>query len=135
MYFSKSHPLFFGLATFICFNLPGNNLFASTTVTSSAGDTSPGTLSAAIININTDSSTTPILIENATPTLTSSPFSTITSNFTIESSSSGISRTIDGNNVTAGINITSGANTTFSSDIILTDVNMALTGSASKVIF
>ena len=104
-------------------------VFLQTSVTSSLGDDSTGTLSSAIDTVNATPSTGPIqIISGVTPTLTTSPFDTITTNMTIESDVSGNSRTINGNNVTAGINITGGA-ATLSSDIMLENADISVVGS------
>ncbi len=127
MHVSKN--IFFGLTSLACLTF-SNDLLAATSVTSSAGDTSSGTLSSAILSINGGTSASPIQIETGvtppvSPTLTTNPFSTITTSMTIGSETTGTGVTIDGNSVAAGINITAGT-TTFTSDITFDNTSISV---------
>lgn len=116
----------FGLTT-LAFSLP---LSATTLVTSSAGDSSSGTLSAAIAAVNDGSSTGPIQIaEGVTPTLTNKAFTQIkvSSPLIIESTTPGSPRTIDVNDVVNGITVSQGT-ATFSNDVGIAGLNGYLAG-------
>jgi outer membrane autotransporter protein len=132
MSFSLRSKILIGAFSLACFT--NINLFPSIMVISSSGDDSLGTLSYAIQQINSGSSTNPIeIVGSIIPTLTTDPFTTIATTMTIQSSDPGYGRSIDGNNLSfdtgtsCGINITSGE-VIFTEDITLRDTFINITG-------
>ena len=117
--------------SFFCYGC--NALFADVDVTSNTdnGAGAAGTFSAAINAVNQTPSSGPILIEDsASPLSWSSTMPNITTTLSIESDTTGSSRTINGNE---HLLVISSGTTTFSSDIILNDCTLEATGGSINI--